>query len=251
MSFAATRRIVGNILSERVSVLDYGCGSGHFLQAVSKDIAEGIGVDFDGNLIERANENNRSPNIRYVQADAKAEGLPFEPEHFDLIVALGVLEHVGPEAPYIEEFHRLLRKDGHLVIEVPSNGPFRAFDIGNIKYNFPKLHRWFYCYVARQPEYYEKTFGDDAPMFGQFSREAKEHKHYRVQQLKAIAEPYFELQRYGHYGFFFELIQFLQVLVCKPFGKSWSPLFSFLLTQDCKILSPLGRANIVGVFRKK
>lgn len=230
-------------------MLDYGCGSGDFLQTVGDRIDEGIGIELDSRLVEQAKLSNRFSHIRYVQADAKSS-LPFEDGRFDVIVVFGVLEHVGPERPYIQEFYRLLRPRGILVVEVPSNGPFRMFDVGNVKYNFPRLHRWFYYHVARQGKYYEKTFGPDADMFGQFTKEARQHKHYSTNELVQTLEPYFKLERHAHYGLFFELIQFVEVLACKPLGRSRAKLFSYLMEQDCKLVPPIGRANIVGVFRR-
>jgi len=248
--FEADHELCRDLLTKQTSVLDYGCGSGQFLQLVGDRIGEGIGIDLDVRLVEKAASDNRFANVRYMQADAIAK-LPFVDGRFNVIVAFGVLEHVGPEQPYLREFHRLLRPGGSLVIAVPSMGPFRAFDIGNIKYNFPRLHRWFYCHVARQPEYYDRNFGADAPMFGQFSRNATQHNHYSANDLVSLTAPYFRMDRHKRYGLFFEFIQFLEVLVCKPFGRSSVKLFAYLIEQDCKILSPLGGANIVAVFRKQ
>lgn len=250
MSFEVDHEFCRDLLTKQTSVLDYGCGSGQFLQLFGDRIGEGVGIDLDARLVEKAARSNRYANVRYLHADASAH-LPFANGCFDLIVTFGVLEHVGPEQTYIQEFHRLLRPAGRLVIAVPSMGPFRVFDIGNIKYNFPRLHRWFYYHVARQPEYYERNFGADAPMFGQFSRKATQHNHYSATDLASLTAPYFQMQRYTRYGLFFELIQFLEVVVCKPFGGSKAKLFGYLMEQDCKLLSPLGCANIVAVFRKQ
>lgn len=250
MPICASLPAIKHLLSPKMTVLDFGCGNGQFLQEVGGMIGEGMGVDLDDQLIANATRLNTCANVRYLQADARA-GLPFPDKSFDVIVALGVLEHVGPEEPFIREFLRLLKDDGRLVIDVPSTGPFRIFDIGNIKYNFPNAHRWFYYYVARQKEYYLERFGPGAKMFGQFSREASGHKHYSVAEVKRICTPWFVLERHEHYGLFFELIQFVEVLVCKPFKRGGHPFFGWLLQQDCRLRSPVGCANIVAIFRKQ
>jgi SAM-dependent methyltransferase len=249
MPFSATYPLVENLFVSNAKVMDFGCGAGEFLQQVGNRICEGIGVDLDERLVNEASKCNRHPHVRYVKADARI-GLPFEPGQFDIISAFGVLEHVGPEQSFIREFHRLLRPNGRLIIDVPSNGLFRAFDIGNVKYDFPRLHRWFYYNVARERKHYEESFGPDAAMFGQFSKEASRHKHYSARDLAAVVSPWFAMEHHKYYGLFFELIQFIQVLACRPFGRHSSELFSWLLTQDCKIISPIGCANIVAVFRK-
>lgn len=250
MPFSASYPAIRHLLTPAVTVLDFGCGNGQFLQEVGGLISRGTGVDLDEDLVKNAVRINRCANVTYLHADARS-GLPFPDKAFDVIVALGVLEHVGPEEPFIREFLRLLKDDGRLVIDVPSTGPFRLFDIGNIKYNFPVAHRWFYCYVARQKAYYLEHFGPEAKMFGQFSREASGHKHYSVAEVRRVCAPWFSLERHEHYGLFFELIQFIEVLVCKPFRRGGHPFFAWLLRQDCRLRSPFGRANIVTVFKKQ
>lgn len=250
MPFSASYPALKHLLSPSTTILDFGCGGGQFLQEIGGDVGQAVGVDLDEELIANATRTNRFANVRYLQADAR-RGLPFPDRSFDLIVALGVLEHVGQEQPFIREFFRLLRDDGRLVIDVPSTGPFRFLDIGNIKYNFPNAHRWFYLYVARQKEYYLEKFGPDAKMFGQFSREASGHKHYSVAEVKRICSPCFVLERHEHYGLFFELIQVCEILASKPFKRNGHPFFGWLLRQDCRLRSPFGRANIVTVFKKQ
>jgi SAM-dependent methyltransferase len=248
-SIETTYPPIRNLLTKNASVLDFGCGDGHFLQEVGDQIGEGIGIDLDKSLIEEAARCNRFPNVRYMYADAKG-GLPFDAGRFDVIGAFGVLEHVGPEQPLLQELHRLLRPGGRLVIAVPSLGPFRVFDVGNVKYNYPRLHKWFYYHVAHQKEYYDERFGPEAEMFGQFSKEAERHKHYSARNLADVAAPWFVMENHVHYGVFYELIQFCEVLACKPFGRTHACLFSWLTAQDAKLLSPFGRANVVGIFRK-
>jgi SAM-dependent methyltransferase len=224
-------------------VLDYGSGDGSFLQYVAEDVRGGVGVDLDEHLVAEANRKNRYAHIRYVCADARC-GLPFAGNDFDVITALGVLEHVGPERPYIEEFLRVLRPAGTLVIEVPSKGLFRWLDVGNIKYRFPALHRWFYVYVARQPERYARSFGHGGSLYGQFSRDATQHKHYGLTEIAGLLDPRFEVRRYFKYGIFFELIQFLEIIAAQGARVTDTRMFRTLLNWDCKIRGPLAGANL-------
>jgi len=88
-------------------------------------------------------------------------------------------------------------------------------------------------------------------MFGQFTRDAGEHGHYAVRDLEKIADMNFRLKRHKTFGFFFELIQFIEVIACKPFRRSNAKMFSWLMKQVSKILSPLGSAYFIGVFQKQ
>lgn len=238
------------VLSPSTTLLDYGCGRGEFLQEVASRIGKGIGMELDAGCLEKAIRDNRFPHVQYLKAPGKSS-LPFENESFDVVSAFGVMEHVGPEQPYIREFHRILRPGGKLVIEVPSKGPFRVFDVGNVKFRFPRLHKWYYHYIAKEPGHYRATFGDENEMYGQFSREATEHRHYRIDDLVAITSPHFRLESHTRFGFFWEFIQFMEVIVCKPFGRSRAEFFTWLADRDAALISPIGRANVVAVFSKR
>jgi SAM-dependent methyltransferase len=248
MPFPVAGSLCLRIVTATSTVLDYGCGPGYFVQELAPLVHSVIGIELDSGAREAAIRANRFPNVKYLKAP-RTGNLPFNDGAFDVVTAFGVMEHVGREQPYIREFHRILRPGGKLVIEVPSKGPFRAFDVGNLKFNFPKLHKWYYHYVARQPEYYEATFGDQSETYGQFSREATEHKHYSLKDLLAITEPLFSLEDSCRFGLFWEFIQFSEVVVCKPLGRSRSKIFTWLADRDSRLISPFG-ANIAAVFSK-
>lgn len=229
---------------KNTKVLDYGCGSGDFLRYIAPDIIEGVGVDLDQELVSQAARQNKYSNIRYICADARSY-LPFPRNTFDVITALGVLEHVGPEQKYMEEFYRVLRPGGQIVIDVPSKGPFRWMDVGNIKYNFPRLHKWFYLRVVRDPDYYHRHFSGEAKMFGQFSKEATQHKHYGKKEIDELLGSRFNRIDQFKYGLFYELIQFIEVLVTRSLHVNWGRFFTGLMEKDCQIQSFLARANVV------
>jgi SAM-dependent methyltransferase len=236
------------LIPARRSVLDYGCGAGEFLQYIAGDISQGVGIDLDRSLIAGATEKSGHRNIAYICGNARW-GLPFPDSTFDVVTALGVLEHVGPEKPYLEEFYRVLRAEGHLVLDVPAKGPFRWADIGNVKYNFPRLHKWFYIHVARQPEYYHQHFGSGANMFGQFSREAREHRHYGKREISHLLGSEFTIVEHIEYGLFFELIQLVEIVATKALRWDGNQWFARLLEQDCKVPSFLASANMIVLAR--
>jgi len=229
-------------------LLDYGCGRGEFLQYIAANISQGVGVDLDSALAAGAAARSKQLNVSHLCGDARC-GLPFPDSSFDVIAALGVLEHVGPEEPFIKEFYRVLRPGGYLVVDVPSQGPFRWADIGNIKYNLPTLHRWFYLYVARQPQYYHEHFSPDGAMFGQFSREATQHRHYGRSDLSRLLGKNFTMLQQTKYGFFFEFIQLAEVLATKALRWQGHQFFGWLMEHDCRLTSFWGRANTVVVSR--
>ena len=51
---------------------------------------------------------------------ARAAELPFASGSFDVVAALDVLEHLHDEIEVLDEFHRVLRRGGHVVLFVPA-----------------------------------------------------------------------------------------------------------------------------------
>jgi 2-polyprenyl-3-methyl-5-hydroxy-6-metoxy-1,4-benzoquinol methylase len=50
--------------------------------------------------------------------------LPFKSESFDLVISLDYLEHLENDVQCLKEIHRILKKDGRLVLATPRTGKF-------------------------------------------------------------------------------------------------------------------------------
>ena len=83
------------------TVLDYGCGSGIFLESLSQEISKGIGLDLD---IGIAKKIISSKNITLVQIKNESDILQFA--NIDIITSLDVLEHVHDLDSLIERFKK-------------------------------------------------------------------------------------------------------------------------------------------------
>ena len=95
-------------------ILDWGGGNGPL---TSRMIARGCS---DVTLYDfLAPEYDVFPNLRQancVPAQAGSSGLPFEDNTFDVVVSLGVLEHVPFVSRSLEEVHRILKPSGYFFI---------------------------------------------------------------------------------------------------------------------------------------
>ena len=89
-------------------VLDLGCGKGRFAAHLARAGAVVIGVDLSAAMLAEAREIDR--------ARASSRRLPFADASFDAVVAIEVLEHVGPVAATLAEARRVLRAGGTLAI---------------------------------------------------------------------------------------------------------------------------------------
>ena len=97
------------------SILDYGCGSGIFLQALSPEINQGTGVDLD---IEVAKKIISAKNI--VLNEIKSEKDIESFSNIDIITSFDVLEHIPNLEPLLDTFKKILAPEGKLIISGPT-----------------------------------------------------------------------------------------------------------------------------------
>ena len=154
---AAWDRILDLVLGGRgpLDALDVGCGTGFLAFELAARGHRVTGVDFAAPMIAEARRKaaERGVSIRIEEADA--EQLPYASGSFDLVISRHVLwTQPHPEAA-IDEWMRVLRPGGRLVVV---DG---QFDVGGLKGSGES---------ARQSEEYAAV-GDQLPFFGGRPRE--------------------------------------------------------------------------------
>ncbi len=92
-------------------LLDVGCFDDALLRRVTERVAAATGID----PVAVPNECGR---LRVVRGHFPEVGR-FEPESFDCITALAVLEHVRNGEDFARECYRLLAEGGRVVLTVP------------------------------------------------------------------------------------------------------------------------------------
>ena len=103
------------------SLLDLGCGDGgHYGEFVRERVREHHGIDVSETAAARARERG----ILAVQGDL-AGPLSVEPDRFDRVLCLDVLEHLRRPGALLAEARRVLRPGGHLMLSVPNPCYFR------------------------------------------------------------------------------------------------------------------------------
>jgi SAM-dependent methyltransferase len=108
-------------------VLDVGCGDG-FLARVAFEQRLEAGIDLDKGEVKRAIQSNSYKNV----ICASALKIPFKNASFNTVVSNCVLEHIPEIDKALREIRRVLKKNGRLMITVPSecfgeNSFFRGF----------------------------------------------------------------------------------------------------------------------------
>ena len=97
-----------------IRILDIGCGNGALLNALSDRIAEGIGVDESGAILERARKrNSQISNLRFEII--KGPVLPFEDASFDVTISLMSFRYLDWD-PLLAEIKRVTKPGGKFLI---------------------------------------------------------------------------------------------------------------------------------------
>ncbi len=106
-------------------VLDAGCGRGFYLKALGhfNFIEEIHGVDIVDKYLKTAKRNCRGSKFKIQKANIYS--LPFPDNYFDCVICSEVLEHLSNDKKALNELKRVLKKEGTLLLTVPSkNFPF-------------------------------------------------------------------------------------------------------------------------------
>jgi 2-polyprenyl-3-methyl-5-hydroxy-6-metoxy-1,4-benzoquinol methylase len=102
-------------------VVDAACGTGYgaSLLSIQGTAASVTGIDIDPRATDYATRRFGSPNTRFFNASATATGLPAH--SFDVAVSFETVEHIQDATGLINEFARILKPGGTLVLSTPNN----------------------------------------------------------------------------------------------------------------------------------
>lgn len=99
-------------------ILDFGYGSGLLMPSLDKIGSELYGIDILSDDVQL----KEILSALSIEADLRKEDIllgNYPAEHFDLIVAFSVFEHIEKYDEILSEMHRILRPGGSLLIGMP------------------------------------------------------------------------------------------------------------------------------------
>lgn len=99
-----------------VIILDVGCGIGAYIEKFRDLDAHEFGVDTD---FEKLDQARAKKNLVHIAASA-SEALPFADETFHVVLLHEVIEHVTDDRATIQEAHRVLKRNGRVLVFAPN-----------------------------------------------------------------------------------------------------------------------------------
>lgn len=142
--------------------IEIGCGEGLSTMRLRPILDRGVTLEaseYVGDQVHLARQNN--PDISVKQESVYA--LTHEPETFDIVLLLEVLEHLDYPSPALEEVARVLKPGGYLIAGVPREPLWRVLNMARGKYltslgNTPgHLNHWSKRALIR---YIGESFGE-------------------------------------------------------------------------------------------
>jgi 2-polyprenyl-3-methyl-5-hydroxy-6-metoxy-1,4-benzoquinol methylase len=105
---------------KEASVLDYGCGSGYGAYLLREYYSKVVGIDVSIDAIDYCKTKYVMTGLSYSVINGVE--LPFEPNSFDLVTSIQVLEHIAVDQVknYIKNIYLLIKPGGSAIITTPN-----------------------------------------------------------------------------------------------------------------------------------
>lgn len=131
-------KIIEKVISSSkiTDILDIGCGNGIYEKYLTKSGKNVIGLD-------AFQTPDLHHNFDFIRHDVEL-GLPFVSNHFDMVMAWDILEHVDDNM-LLKEIMRVLKPDGFLLLSVPNEDDH-------------KLSSCYLTYIHRKDMTHRRTY---------------------------------------------------------------------------------------------
>lgn len=120
--YVARRKVLSDLIRRRVNppkdahILEIGCGTGHNLEMLGQfGLVDALEVD----------ETARTLAAKRLGHEVFSSPLPelagIQHEHYDMVAAFDVIEHIADDSAAVHSIARLLKPGGRLVVTVPAH----------------------------------------------------------------------------------------------------------------------------------
>jgi len=108
--------VASRFVKDCENLLDVGCGDGIINHFISDRVKNIYGVDNSREMVKKSIKRG----LRVKLVDLDNDDFPFKTNYFDVITCLDVIEHVKNPNALLEKIHRILKKNGTLIIATPN-----------------------------------------------------------------------------------------------------------------------------------
>jgi SAM-dependent methyltransferase len=188
-------------------------------------VSSAVGVDVNPSAV--SSNQDSDPRVSLVTI-RKGQKLPFADASFDVVTLVGVLEHVHEQKLLLQELRRVLVDDGRLIVSVPGQHFFSFMDLGNMKFRFPRLHRWYWSRKHSVEEYQRRYVQGEDGLIGDIEVEKRWHEHFTPDRLsRLLTDSGYEILDADGFGYFM-----------RPIHNAWTlspvlkgPLYRLMLSD--------------------
>jgi SAM-dependent methyltransferase len=136
--------------------------------------------------------SNRYPDLTLLSVQ-DTRCLPFSDSAFESVSLLDVFEHLDYDyqSALLTELRRVLVPGGLLILTVPRKHVFSFMDVGNAKFRFPRLHRFYYSLRYGREKYEYRYVCNPFGLVGDIAASKRWHEHFSPKGLRT------KLERHG------------------------------------------------------
>ena len=103
------------LLKKNLKILDVGCSTGHFLNALKGKVGTRVGLELSQDEATFIRDN-----LDFKVYSEPIENVEIKEGPFGLITCLQVLEHIDDPLTFLQNIKKNLKKDGYLYLELPN-----------------------------------------------------------------------------------------------------------------------------------
>jgi len=112
------------VLLKNKSVLDVGCGGGILSESMAQKGAKVMGIDLGEKALKVAQLHSMESGVEVdYQLIAVEELAKIQPESFDVVTCLEMLEHVPDPTSIVQACAKLVKPDGHVFFSTINRNP--------------------------------------------------------------------------------------------------------------------------------
>ena len=178
------RKCIRRIAAKDHSVVDLGCGIGHFLPTLAKHFGRVYANDISQALLNRAKESHGClSNITYLQGDIRSAFRELPQVNCVVSVNSLISSSAGVRRRMLEAGTKILKPKGHFVLVVPSLESALFVDV-----QFAQWKRKDGMSLARSARsvYPKNTDADNKARQGIFPIDGVATKHYLEEELRLL-----------------------------------------------------------------